>query len=218
MFCLISSLYDCFETEFINPFKSYEDMNIYLTKGGSAPGSPRGSVSGNDSPRLEGGYRSNTPLSENADNSSLNLSEVEKVIAENHRFGRLVMKYFYEQILPDYTKEANELKSINDVPMKFSLDVPANNKINTSKEELSSELINICIFHAERIMKACEIRIDFISRVEGFLPEEERNFVNGSIDKILAYRNEYSDKIEQIKGARSNELKPLIKQFFDNTN
>lgn len=220
LFCIVSSLYDCFEvhTDTIKPFKSHEDMYLYLAKGDSTPGSPtRDPVLSNDSPKSEWGSRSNTPVRENV-NDSFTPSEVAKVLAENHRFGQLIMKYFYEQFLPDYTKEANELKSINDVPMKISLDVPTDNKINTSKEELSTELINICMFHAERMMKACELRIDFVSRVEGFLPEEERNYVNGCIDEILAYRTEYADRIERIKGTGSNELKPLIKQFFDNTN
>ena len=220
LFCLFSSFYETFEipTGAVKPVKSLSDELLDLAKGGSRPGSPtRGSASGYESPKSEGHSRSNSPARGNA-NDSFTTEEVEKVIAENHRFGQLIMKYFYEEFLRDYNKQANELKSINDLPMKIGLEVPANNKIKTSKEELRSELINMCMFHAETMIKAYELRLEFISRVDGFLPEDERKFVSECVDKILEYRAEYANKIESIKGSGSSEIKPLIKQFFDNTN
>jgi len=56
LFCIVSSLYDCFEvhTDTIKPFKSHEDMYLYLAKGDSTPGSPtRDPVLSNDSPKSE---------------------------------------------------------------------------------------------------------------------------------------------------------------------
>jgi len=228
-----SNLYEMFYKDFIKIpmglsnellIKDIDDM--FLAKGGdSVPGSPtrslspsRGVASGSVSPKSEGGSRSNTPEGVYGGNR-FSEAEFEKALAENSKYGNLIMKYFYERFLIDYTKQANELKSINDVPMKITLDLPVNSKVDTDSKELTSELINIAMFQAEALMKISELRMDFVSRVDGFLPKDQIKLINKSIEAILEYRMEFLERIEKIQGSKSGEnLKKLAREFYDNTN
>ena len=167
----------CLSNELL--IKDIDIDDVYLAKGGdSVPGSPtrslnpsRGVASGSVSPKSEGGSISNTPEGVYGGNR-FSEAEFEKALAENSKYGNFIMKYYYERFLIDYTKQANELKSIKNVPMKITLDLPVNSKVYRYSKELTSELIYIAMFQAEALMKISELRMDFVSRVDGFLPKD----------------------------------------------
>lgn len=109
-------------------------------------------------------------------------------MAEHYELGEKSIRFFYDEFLPEYTKEVNELKSINDIPMKLTLDIPSNSKVKITKNKLGNEFANICMFQAEKLIAACDLRLQFISRMDGFLPREEMNKISKLVDKIITIR------------------------------